>query len=834
MRASFPLVGLLEDGVLPGEERAFPVSVLGKATVAALAELAGKSVVVVTVTSPVELPSLVAQRWATEALVVSASAEEAALRGLRRVQILAAVGREGAFTAEVLATSEPAPKVQDLTRGARAVLDAIDAGAAPDLPEWEQRLGSALLGLVRALGATEGLADAQRRPTAGALAALARTLAARTPAVKASQALEGALREIAEKTGGGDKAVKVEIPAAMKQRLWSQVVEIQKRLDVYDPGVGKEGDDLGLLQRRLMQAGMPKVARETAKRELRLLKGMSTSHHDHATYYAHLDFMARLPWQPDPIAPIDLDGVAAALERDHFGLGKAKQRVLEYLAVRALGGESASMTLCLSGPPGVGKTSIARSIAQALGRRFVRVPLGGVHDEGEIRGHRLSFVAASAGRVLRGLAQAGSASAVMLLDEVDKIGTDTQRSPAAALLEVLDPEQNEHFQDNFLGVPFDLSHVLFIATANEVGAMHPTLRDRMEPIEIEGYTTQEKAQIAEIHLMPRVAREVGLPEAPPFAEGALVELIEHHTREAGVRQLKRTIGSVYRARALALVRSRTAAAPAQPAEGAPAQASAAEEKTREGTTATAGREGAPAQASAAEEKTREGTTATAGSEGAPAQAPAAEEKGRERAPSPVTKEEIAEVLGPAPFVRRALPEEAAVGVAVGLSVGADGGAILFLEVGLSPGKGRLKLTGRLGEVMRESVQTALSYARMHAARLGIRAERLACDVHLHAPEGAVPKDGPSAGIAVLTALVSAFRGAAPLAGVALTGEMSLAGHVLRVGGVRAKLLAAERAGVKRVVLPADNLPDVPPDLKIAVVPVRSVEEALSAAFDGAG
>jgi ATP-dependent Lon protease len=766
MRASLPLIGLQDDGLLPGEERTFPGSALGKPTALALAERAGKTVCVVTITSPVELPSLVAQRWATEALVVTATESEATLRGQRRVQVLSALGREGAFTAEVLGFTDPAPSAADVVQGARRVLDALDAGAVPDVPEWEQRLGSALLGLVRALGSTEGIAEAQRHPPAGALASLARTLAARTPAVKASQALEGALREIAENAGAASEgaagpSAKVDVPSAMKQRLWSQVVEIQKRLDVYDPGVGKEGDDLGLLQRRLMQAGMPRVARETAKRELRLLKGMSASHHDHSTYFSHLDFMARLPWQPDPAPPMDLDSVSAALDRDHFGLGKAKQRVLEYLAVRALGGESASMILCLSGPPGVGKTSIAKSIAKALGRKFVRVALGGVHDESEIRGHRISFVAASAGRVLRGLAQAGSASPVMLLDEVDKIGTDKQRSPAAALLEVLDPEQNDHFQDNYLGVPFDLSHVLFIATANETDAMHATLRDRMEPIEVEGYTAQEKTKIAEIHLMSRVAREVGLPAPPPFAAGALSSLVEHHTREAGVRQLKRVIGSIYRARALSLVRS-----------------------------------------------------------GAPAGAPA----------SPVTSEEVAEVLGPAPFLRRSLPEKAAIGVAVGLSVGADGGSILFIEVGLVPGKGRLRLTGRLGEVMQESVQAALSYARMHAERLGLPRERLAYDVHVHAPEGAVPKDGPSAGIAVLTALVSAFRSEAPAADLALTGEMSLAGHVLRVGGVRAKVLAAERAGVRRVVLPADNLPDVPPDAGVVSVPVRSVEDALCAAF----
>jgi len=796
-----PLIGLQEEGLLPGEERTFSASFLGRSTHSALVALLGKTVVAVTITSPVELPSLVAQRFATLALVLRANDKEATLQGKRRVQILSAAGREGALTAEVLSIADAVPSSAELTRGARAVLDALDAGAVPDVADWQERLGSALLGLVRALGATEALTEAQRHPPAEALSSLARTLLLRAPGVEAAATLERAVAEItaaapspsAEAPAAERKAAKTDLPAAMKQRLWSQVVEVQKRLDIYDPGVGKDGDDIGLLQRRLMQAGMPKLAREMAKRELRLLKGMSPSHHDYSTYTGHLDLMARLPWQPDAPPAMDLDAVSAALDRDHYGLGKAKKRVLEYLAVRALGGESASMILCLSGPPGVGKTTIAQSIARALGRKFVRVPLGGVHDESEIRGHRTSFTAASAGRILRGLEQAGSASAVMLLDEVDKIGTDRQRSPAAALLEVLDPEQNSHFQDNYLGVPFDLSHVLFIATANETDAMHATLRDRMEPIEIEGYTAQEKACIAEMHLLGRVAREVGLPSTPVFAEGALQLLVEHYTREAGVRQLKRTVSDLYRARALTLVRAR-ASGLASPAGGSAAASS-------------------PAGGSAAALSPAGGSAAA-----------------DEKAGSPIEKGEILDVLGPPPYLRRGLPDKPSVGVAVGLSVSADGGAILFLEVGLVPGKGRLRLTGRLGEVMKESVQTALSYARIHADRLGLSKEKLACDVHLHAPEGAVPKDGPSAGTAVLVALVSAFRGVPPAAGLALTGEMSLSGHVLRVGGVRAKVLAAERAGVRRVLVPADNLPDVPRDLKVEIHPVHTVEEALALAF----
>jgi ATP-dependent Lon protease len=759
-----PLIGLLEDVILPGEERSFAAPQVDTATLAALHGRKLSRLCAITIASPVELPSLVSLRWGTECSVLSATSDAILLRGERRVRVDRASGKDSPFTAQVsLSGDNPSGlDTRALISAAHALLAALDAGAVPEPPEWQERLPPAILSLARALSTEGELRDILLHAPADGLRRLASALAARAPGHHASCELEAMMRELARKP---------ELSKPLKHRLWSQVVEIQKRLDVYDPAEPEEGDDIARLQRRLMQAGLPKIARETAKRELRLLRGMSTNHHDYSTYLGHLDLMARLPWHPDPsregASPaLAIQAVAEALDREHAGLDKAKRRVLELLAVRALGGESASMILCLSGPPGVGKTSIARVIAEALGRPFVRIPLGGVHDESELRGHRPSFTAASAGRLLRGLAQAGSASAVALLDEIDKIGTDRQRSPMGALLEALDPEQNHSFQDNYLGVPFDLSHVLWIATANDPSLIHPTLRDRMEPVELEGYTAKEKAVIARDHLLERLRKEIGLKEAPVIEEDALTLLIEGYTREAGVRQLRRSLSAIFRARALELVRS------------------------------------------------------------------GAEEAGA-RPQAPISEAEVRAVLGPPRHRVKVLRDALPAGVAVGLSVSADGGSILFIEVGLMPGRGRLKLTGQLGDVFRESAHTASAHLRIAPERYRVAASRLKRDIHVHVPEAATAKDGPSAGAAIFAALVSAATGV-PLPGeTAITGEISLSGHVLPVGGVRAKLLAAERAGVRRAILPEDNLADVPPDLAIEVVAVRSLDEVCRLLFPAA-
>jgi ATP-dependent Lon protease len=758
-RLELPLIGLLEDSILPGEERSFVAPVLDAAALGALSRALASgqaTLFALASASPVELPSLVSARWGTECEVLAADGASLTLRGLRRGRLVTARGKEAPYRAEVEVPAEgaDAADAKELIHAAHALLAALDAGALPDLAPHADALRPALLAVGRAVTGKDMLLDLGAMPPLEALRKLAAILAARAPGEEASCALEAAAREMMGKP---------ELPKPLRHRLWAQVVEIQKRLDVYDPTVPEEGDDVARLQRRLMQAGLHKAARETAKRELRLLRGMQSNHHDYSTYVAHLDFMARLPWQPDPAKPIDLDAVQAALDRGHFGLEKAKRRVLEFLAVRALGGENASMILCLSGPPGVGKTSIAHAMAEALGRPFVRVPLGGVHDESEIRGHRTSFVAAAAGRILKGIAQAGSASALVLLDEIDKIGSDTQRSPMAALLEVLDPEQNKEFQDNYLGVTYDLSHVLFVATANETARIHPTLLDRMEPVEIDGYTENEKSAIARGHQMERLRAEHGLPAAPAIEDDALSLVIEGHTRESGVRQMRRALAAIFRARALEIVR--------------------------------------------------------------------AKDRPIEAAPRPITAAEVTEVLGPRRYPSQRVDEALPVGVATGLSVGPGGGSLLLIEVGLMPGKGELSLTGRVGEVLGESVRAALSHLRVAPERYGIAADRLSTlDVHLHLPEAAIPKDGPSAGTAIFAALVSALTGAAVPADLALTGEISLTGRVLPVGGVRPKLLAAERAGVKRVIVPEDNRADVPKDVALEVVMVRSLAEVMRAVF----
>lgn len=781
IKTELPLIGLLNEVILPHETRECIPPAIDAATCEALengTELT--QLVALCVTSQAELPALITARWATVCRIVVADKDSVTLEGQRRVRVLSASGKKSPYSATV----EEVPEEEDndaaeMAREAHRLIAALQVS----MPRAgvDSRVHTALGELVRSLRSIQELKKSLEVPAAESMRCLAEELASQAQGTQAECELEAALRELAGRP---------KLPKAMRHRLWAQVVGIQRRLDVHDANLADSGgDEVAALQRRLSQAGLPKLARITAKRELRTLRSLSETHHDYVVKLGHLRFMAQLPWHPTPPSELSIERVENELNREHTGLDKAKQRVLEYFAVRTLGGEARATVLCFVGPPGVGKTSMGRAIARALDRPFVRVALGGVHDECEIRGHRLSFVAAAPGSILKAVADAAhlsedDRSPVILLDEIDKVSTARDRSPAAALLEVLDPEQNSHFRDNYLGVPYDLSPVLFICTANDLDAILPTLRDRLEIVELDGYSVGEKREIAKRHLSTRTAEDCGLPEVPELSDQVLDFLIEGYTREAGVRQLARTLASLFRARALAHLR----------------------QKQR------------------------------AGDSEAPALR-AAETKSEPGAEKPeVEVDEVESVLGPPRYRTIRQPDALPVGVATGLSVGPHGGSKLFIEVARTPGKGELRLTGRLGDIMRESAYAALTRLRMMSQHHGLDGSAFEADFHVHVPEGATAKDGPSAGIALFAAFLSAARGVPIRADVAMSGEVTLSGNVLAVGGVRQKLLAAERAGIRKVVLPALNRADVSEslhrDLKLDAVFAGDLDEVVAAVFDG--
>jgi ATP-dependent Lon protease len=500
------------------------------------------------------------------------------------------------------------------------------------------------------------------------------------------------------------------------------------------------------------------------ERQLKKLERMHPDAAETATLRNWLDWMVTLPWGKTTKDSLDLKEAQRILDEDHYGLEKVKERIVEYLAVRKLKEKTKGPLLCFVGPPGVGKTSLGRSIARALGRKFVRLSLGGVKDEAEIRGHRRTYVGSMPGRIVQGIQQAGANNPVFMLDEVDKIGADFRGDPSSALLEVLDPEQNNTFRDHYLGVPFDLSNVMFICTANLTDTIQPAFLDRMEVIRLSGYTGDEKLEIAKRHLVPKQLDEHGLtPESLVFTDPALRAIVETYTREAGLRNFEREIATVTRKVA---------------------------------------------------RRVAEGDTATVR----------------------VTPGSLQRFLG-AP---KTLPEERLkkdeAGIATGLAWTATGGDVLFVEATVMKGKGRLTLTGQLGDVMKESAQAALSWTRAHARGLGLREEVFGLnDVHVHVPEGSIPKDGPSAGVTMATALVSAFTGRPVRASIAMTGEITLRGHVLPIGGLKEKILAARRAGIDAILCPKLNkkeLDEVPAHLRrgMTVHLVETVDEVLSLAL----
>jgi len=541
--------------------------------------------------------------------------------------------------------------------------------------------------------------------------------------------------------------------------LREQLKAIQREL-----GESELTPEIDELQKRMEDAHMPEDARKEAERELGRLRSMPQAAAEYQVSRNYLEWLVSLPWDEGTEDNLDIQRAEEILNEDHYGLDKVKRRMLDFLIVRKLKADSRGPILCFVGPPGTGKTSLGQSIARATGRKFVRMSLGGMRDEAEIRGHRRTYVGALPGRIIQQIRRVDSNNPLFMLDEVDKLGVDFRGDPASALLEVLDPEQNNTFTDNYLDVPFDLSRVMFITTANIMDTIPPPLLDRMEIIELPGYTEHEKLEIAKRYLARRQMAENGLqPDLLTISDEALLEVIRSHTREAGVRNLEREIGTICRGVAREVVRG------------------SVEEIT-------------------------------------------------------VTPETLSKFLGPRRFRWEVAQEEDEVGVATAMAATAVGGDVLYVEATCVPGKGRLTLTGKLGDVMQESAQAAVTYARSRADELGIEPGAFdRCDMHIHVPAGAVPKDGPSAGVTMATALVSALTRRPVRRDTAMTGEITLRGKVLPVGGIRDKVLAAHRAGIKRVVLPRDNEPDleeIAPEVRqeIEFVLADHVDDVLNAAL----
>ncbi|HZI59387.1 MAG TPA: endopeptidase La [Pyrinomonadaceae bacterium] len=544
--------------------------------------------------------------------------------------------------------------------------------------------------------------------------------------------------------------------------LRQQMRAIQKELGEDETGEAAEAE---LLRERLEKVELPEEVRTEAERELKRLERLPPAAPDYHVIRTYLEFILELPWLKSSEDKLDLEEARRILDEDHYGLEDVKERILEFLAVIKLRPDTKSPILLFVGPPGVGKTSLGRSIARALGRQFERMSLGGVRDEAELRGHRRTYIGAMPGRIIQSIRRAGVNNPVLMLDEIDKLGNDYRGDPAAALLEILDPQQNNTFRDHYLDLPFDLSRIFFIATANQLGPIPPPLRDRMEVIGLHGYSDREKLEIAKRYLIPRQTTDNGLNQAQLKIDDEAVELIaSRYTREAGVRQLERNIGSVARKVALRI---------------------------------------AQAQAESVV----------------------------------VTESDIREYLGPPRFYPEQARKELPAGVATGMAWTEMGGEVLFIEATLLPGGRGLTITGQLGEVMQESARAAQSYLWSHAAEFGIESEIFKeFGVHLHVPAGAIPKDGPSAGVTITSALASLYTGRRVRPDTAMTGEITLSGLVFPIGGVKEKVLAAHRAGIRRILLPSRNeadVDDIPEDVKneLQIVFVSNISEVIDSALE---
>ena len=543
--------------------------------------------------------------------------------------------------------------------------------------------------------------------------------------------------------------------------LREQVRAIYRELGEHD----ERSTEIDEFQRKIKKARMSTDANEEALKQLKRLEQMHPDSAESNVIRSYLDWLVEMPWSKWSADVIDIRKARQILDREHYGLASVKDRILEYLSVRKLNPRMKGPILCFVGPPGVGKTSLGQAIARAVKRKFVRISLGGIRDEAEIRGHRRTYIGALPGRILQGLKQCGTSNPVFMMDEIDKLGADFRGDPSSALLEALDPEQNLAFSDHYLNLPFDLSRVMFILTANLTDTIPSALLDRMEVISLSGYTEEEKVEIARRHLIPRQIRESGLKvKQVAISEKALRQIIAEYTSEAGVRNLDREIGNICRKVARRI------------AEG-------------------------------------------------------------QRLPAGITQQSLAKYLGPAKFIPEMDQEASQMGLATGLAWTQAGGEVLYVEASLMKGKGDLIITGQLGEVMQESARAAVTFARGYVKQARIKRSGLDTqDVHIHVPAGAIPKDGPSAGIAMATALVSVLSGNAVRNDVAMTGEVTLRGRVLPIGGLKEKALGAVRAGIKAVIIPKKNVKDlveIPPNLKrrLKFIPVKTMEEVLENALE---
>jgi ATP-dependent Lon protease len=557
--------------------------------------------------------------------------------------------------------------------------------------------------------------------------------------------------------------VKDEISKSQKDYfLREQVRAIHKELGELD----ERAQEIEEYRGKIKRARMSREAKTEADKQLRRLEQMHPDSAESSVVRTYLDWLVELPWSKSTTDLIDIKRAKSVLDQDHYGLDRIKDRILEYLSVRKLNPKTKGPILCFVGPPGVGKTSLGRAIANAMKRKFVRISLGGIRDEAEIRGHRRTYIGALPGRIIQGLKQAGSNNPVFMMDEIDKLGSDFRGDPSSALLEALDPEQNAEFSDHYLNLHFDLSKVMFILTANMSDTIPSALLDRMEVIHLSGYTQDEKRIIATTHLVPRQVKENGLkPRQIRFSDGALVQVIDAYTSEAGLRNLERELGTLCRKVARRI------------AEG-------------------------------------------------------------EKGPFAVTRQSLEKYLGPPKYYPELDKEHSQVGLSTGLAWTHVGGEVLYVEASLINGKGDMILTGQLGEVMQESARAALSYARANIDLFKVKDELFDNrDVHIHVPAGAIPKDGPSAGIAMATALISALTDRPVNKDVAMTGEITLRGRVLPIGGLKEKAMGAVRAGIRTVIIPEKNkkdLVEIPKNVKrkLSFIPVKNMDEVLEIALEG--